>query len=145
MFVFQFVIIITILAGSFRSFEYLWYGHTAIIIVYFFQCICKLTGSGEPSDDGEMNEMTLPDSKFELCRSEVEHATRRTQRLPAIFNLYECKGNKHCCFFETGMPELGRNPRSPTLTIAPRPSPYVTEISKIKWPFGLLSATLTLH
>ena len=35
------------------------------------------------------------DSKFEPCRSEAEHATYQSRRLPTILNLYEWAGKKH--------------------------------------------------
>ena len=35
------------------------------------------------------------DSKFETCRSEAEHATSRSRRLPTILKLYEWAGKKH--------------------------------------------------
>ena len=46
------------------------------------------TGPGEPPEDGEMNEMTLSSrhSKFEPWRSEAEHATSRSRRLPTILS-----------------------------------------------------------
>ena len=47
------------------------------------------TGPGEPPEDGEMNEMTVlqtQDSKFEPWRSEAEHTTSRSRRLPTILS-----------------------------------------------------------
>ena len=65
-----------------------------------------------------MNEMTLPsrvqthDLKFQPWRSEVEHATSWSRRLPTILNVYEWAGKKKYAL--TWRPEWGLNPRSPT-------------------------------
>ena len=73
--------------------------------------IC-LTGPGEPPEDGEIKEnriwfyfpwwdewddtaLQTQDSKFEPCRSEAEHATSRSWRLPTILYLNEWAGKKH--------------------------------------------------
>ena len=41
---------------------------------------------GEPLEDGEMSDMTLPSRglKFEPWRSEAEHSTSRLRRLPTV-------------------------------------------------------------
>ena len=71
------------------------------------------TGPGEPPEDGEMNEMTVlqtQDSKFEPWRSEAEHATSRSRRLPTILS-FTRGWEKHFCFFQTA--ETGnRTPNS---------------------------------
>ena len=57
-----------------------------------------LTGPGEPSEDGwdEWGDTVLQthDSKFGPWRSEAEHATSQSRRLPTILNLYEWAGKK---------------------------------------------------
>ena len=52
------------------------------------------TGSGKPPAYREVKERILhsmqpQDSKFVAWRSEAEHDTSRSRRLPAILNLYE--------------------------------------------------------
>ena len=42
------------------------------------------TGPGEPPDEGELKEMTLP-SRHRIRK----HATSRSPRLPTILNLYD--------------------------------------------------------
>ena len=52
------------------------------------------TGPGEPPEDGEMNETTVPFrhriwNSSPAGRSEAEHATSRRRMLPTILNVYE--------------------------------------------------------
>ena len=47
-------------------------------------CTYRLNLAGEPTEDGEMNEMIVPSRH----RSEAEHATSRSWRFPTILNLY---------------------------------------------------------
>ena len=50
-----------------------------------------LTGSGEPPEDAEMNEILSPRQKLrnlEPWRTEAEHANSRSRRLHTILNLY---------------------------------------------------------
>ena len=56
-----------------------------------------------------MTVLQTQDSKSEPWRSEAEHATSRSRRLPTIF--YTWMGEKHFCFFQTA--ETGnRTPNS---------------------------------
>ena len=65
-------------------------------------------------DEWDDTVLQTQDSKFEPRRSEADHATSRSRRLPTILNLYEWAGKTNLCFFENWMPERGTNPRSPT-------------------------------
>ena len=53
---------------------------------------------------GEWDDTSLQtqDSKFKPWRSEAEHATSRSPRLPNPHPLYKWMGKKHFCFFQTG-------------------------------------------
>ena len=82
-------------------------------------------------DEWDDTALQTQDSKFESLRSEAEHATSRSRRLPTILNLNEWAG-KNIFFFETWMPEWGSNPQSritkqAALTTAPRPPAVVHE------------------
>ena len=82
---------------------------------------------GEPPEDGEMIEMTLSSSNFEPWRSEAEHATSRSRRLPTILTFTRGWGRNIFCFFQTaetgnGTPNSGvkgsganHYPRAPAL------------------------------
>ena len=48
------------------------------------------------------------DSKFEPSRSEGEHVTSRSQRLPTIINLYEWPGKKHFVYLKLECQSGGR-------------------------------------
>ena len=50
-------------------------------------------------DEWDDTALQTQDSKFKPWRSEVEHATSRSRRLPTI--LYEWMGKKHFCYFQT--------------------------------------------
>ena len=71
------------------------------------------TGPGEPPEDGEMNEMTVlqkQDSKFEPWRSEAEHATSRSRRLPTILSFTRGWGRNIFVSFKP--PRPGTEPRT---------------------------------
>ena len=71
------------------------------------------TGPVEPPEDGEMNEMTVlqtQDSKFEPWRSEAEHATSRSRRLPTILNFTRGWGRNIFVSFKP--PGPGTEPRT---------------------------------
>ena len=63
-------------------------------------------------DEWDDTSLKTHDSKIDPRRSEAEHATARSRRLPPIFILYEWAEKKHFCFIETLRPEM--YPRSPT-------------------------------
>ena len=67
-------------------------------------CTCRLNWSRRTFwgwwDEWDDTALQTQDSKFEPWRSEVEHATYRSRRLPAIL-FYEWMGEKHFCFFQT--------------------------------------------
>ena len=57
-----------------------------------------------------MNEMTMP-YRHRIrnpWRSEVEHATSRSRRLPTLLNLYEWAGKKHFVFWKLECQNGGR-------------------------------------
>ena len=62
-------------------------------------CTCRLNWASRTSwgwcDECDGTVLQTQDSKFEPRRSEVEHATSRSRRLPTILNLYEWAGKKH--------------------------------------------------
>ena len=53
----------------------------------------------------EWNDTALQDSKFESWRSEAEHATSRSRRLPRNIESLRVSGEEIFCFFETWRPE----------------------------------------
>ena len=58
----------------------------------------RLSWAGEPSgwwDEWENTSLQTQDSNFAPWRSEAEHATSRSRRLPTILNLHEWAGKKH--------------------------------------------------
>ena len=62
-------------------------------------------------DEWDDTVLQTQDSKFEPWRSEAEHATSRSQRLPTILSFTRWWGGKHFCFFQTA--ETGdRTPNS---------------------------------
>ena len=62
-------------------------------------------------DDWDDTVLQTQDSKFEPWRSEAEHATSRSRRLPTILTFTRGWGRKHLCFFQTA--ETGnRTPNS---------------------------------
>ena len=88
-------------------------------------------------DDWDDTVLQTQDSKFEPWRSEVEHATSRSRRLPTILTFTRGWGRNIFCFFETAetgnralawkaavlTTTLGPPPRSPrTITHNPRPT-----------------------
>ena len=79
-------------------------------------CTCRLNLARRTSwgrwDEWDDTAFQTQDSKFALLRSEAEHPTSRTRRLPTILNIYECAAM--FCFFETWRPEWSSNPRTPT-------------------------------
>ena len=81
-------------------------------------CIHRLNWAGRTSwgwwDEWDDTALQTQNSKFKPWRSEAEHATSRSQRLPTIFNLYEWAGKKYFLFFETWILERGSKPRPPT-------------------------------
>ena len=89
-------------------------------------------------DDWDDTVLQTQDSKFEPWRSEVEHATSRSRRLPAILTFTRGWGRNIFCFFQTaetgnrtpnsGVKGSGANhyPRAPALqedTCASRATP----------------------
>ena len=52
-------------------------------------------------DDWDDTVLQTQDSKFEPWRSEAEHATSRSQRLPTILTFTVSMGKKQFCFFQT--------------------------------------------
>ena len=52
-------------------------------------------------DDWDDTVLQTQDSKFEPWRSEAEHATSRSRRLPTILTFTRWMGKKHFCFFQT--------------------------------------------
>ena len=62
-------------------------------------------------DEWDDTVLQTQDSKFEPWRSEAEHATSRSWRLPNNTEFYTWVGKKHFCFFQTA--ETGnRTPNS---------------------------------
>ena len=92
-------------------------------------CTCRLNWARRTSwgwwDDWDDNVLQTQDSKFEPWRSEAEHATSRSQRLPTILTFIRGWGRNIFCFFQTaetgnripnsGMKGSGANhyPRAP--------------------------------
>ena len=76
-------------------------------------------------DDWDDTVLQTQNSKFEPWRSEAEHATSRSGRLPKILTCDTWMGKKHFCFFQTaatgnrapnsGLQDSGANhyPRAP--------------------------------
>ena len=80
-------------------------------------------------DDWDDTVLQTQDSKFEPWRSEAEHATSRSRRLPTILTFTRWMGKKQFCFFQTaetgnrtpdsGVEGSGANhyPRAPALDV----------------------------
>ena len=80
-------------------------------------------------DDWDDTVLQTQDSKFEPWRSEAEHATSRSRRLPTILTFTRRWGRNICCFFQTaetgnwttntGVKGSGANhyPRAPALQV----------------------------
>ena len=66
-------------------------------------------------NDWDDTVLQTQDSKLEPWRSEAEHATSRSRRLPTILNLYEWAGKKH---FVSLKPDDLRISKQAALTIA---------------------------
>ena len=78
-------------------------------------CTCRLNWARRTSwgwwDDWDDTVLQTQDSKFEPWRSEAEHATSRSRRLPTILTFTRGWGRNIFCFFETA--ETGnRTPNS---------------------------------
>ena len=83
-------------------------------------------------DDWDDTVLQTQDSKFEPWRSEAEHATSRSRRLPTILTFTRGWGRNDFCFFQTaetgnrtpdsGVKGSGANhyPRAPALTSSDR-------------------------
>ena len=54
-------------------------------------------------DEWDDTALQTQDSKFDPWRSEAEHATSRSRRLPILLSFYEWMGKKHFCFFQTAV------------------------------------------
>ena len=87
------------------------------------------------------------DSKFEPWRSEVEHATSLSRRLPKIFNLYEWEGKKHFVSLKLNG-QCGartrdfRPSKQVALTTALEDPPFSTlPISSLQFPLSSSSTT----
>ena len=90
-------------------------------------------------DDWDDTVLQTQDSKFEPWRSEAEHATSRSRRLPTILTFTRGWGRNNFCFFQTaetgnrtpdsGVKGSGANhyPRAPAL--------YIKEISLMYWDY----------
>ena len=80
-------------------------------------CTCRLNWARKTYwgwwDEWDDTTLQTQNSKFDPWRSEAEHATSRSRRLPTLLNLYEWAGEK-IRFFKTWRPKWGSNPRSPT-------------------------------
>ena len=64
-------------------------------------------------DDWDDTVLQTQDSKFEPCRSEAEHATSRSGRLPTILTFTRGWGRNIFCFFQTA----GTGNRAPNLAV----------------------------
>ena len=78
-------------------------------------CTCRLNWARRTSwgwwDDWDDTVLQTHDSKFEPWRSEAEHATSRSRRLPTILTFTRGWGRNIFCFFQTA--ETGnRTPNS---------------------------------
>ena len=75
---------------------------------------CRLNwakgASWDESDDTALQTQNL---KFDPLRSEAEHATSWSQRLPTILNIYKWAEKKHVVSLKLEC-QSGSNPRSPT-------------------------------
>ena len=87
-------------------------------------------------DDWDDTVLKTQDSKFEPWRSEAEHATSRSQRLPTILTFTRGWGRNIFCFFqtaETGVKDSGAShySRAPALKRWPNPilSQRINDIS----------------
>ena len=81
-------------------------------------------------DDWDDTVLQTRDSKFEPWRSEAEHATSRSRRLPTILTFTRGWGRNNFCFFQTAetgnrTPESGvkgsganHHPRAPALVLS---------------------------
>ena len=80
-------------------------------------------------DEWDDTVLQTQDSKFEPCRSEAEHATSRSRRLPTILSFTRGWGKNTFCFFQTA--ETGiRAPNSSGASHYPR-TPAQDEKEKI--------------
>ena len=78
-------------------------------------------------DDWDDTVLQTQDSKFEPWRSEAEHATSRSRRLPTILTFTRGWGRNIICFFQTA--ETGnRTPNSGVLTITLGLPPFLLDI-----------------
>ena len=92
-------------------------------------------------DDWDDTVLQTQDSKFEPWRSEAEHATPRSRRLPTILTFTRRWGRNIFCFFQTA--ETGN--RTPNSGVkgsganhyprAPRPGPSETGVTLRMWVF----------
>ena len=90
-------------------------------------------------DDWDDTVLQTQDSKFEPWRSEAEHATSRSRRLPTILTFTRGRGRNIFCFFQTavtgnrtpnsGVKGSGANhyPRAPALAVWARNGLYPAE------------------
>ena len=80
-------------------------------------CIYRLNWTRRTSwgwwDEWDDTALQTQDSKFKPLRSEAEHATCRSRRLPTILNHCEWTKKKHVCFFQTA--EIGK--RTPNASV----------------------------
>ena len=80
-------------------------------------CACRLNWARRTSsgwwDEWDDTALQTQDFKFEPWRSEAEHATSRSRRLPTIMKLYEWAGKKHFVSLKLECQSGGRarNPR----------------------------------
>ena len=106
-------------------------------------------------DDWDDTVLQTQDSKFEPWRSEAEHATSRSRRLPTILTFTRGWGRNIFCFFQTaetgnrtpdsGVKGSGANhyPRAPALNVSytlPSLSYQVHIFTRVKWRIWGLSA-----
>ena len=92
-------------------------------------CTYRLNWAGRTSwgwwDDWDDTVLQTQDSKFEPWRSEAEHATSRSRRLPTILTFTRGWGRNIFCFFqtvETGNQTLAWKAAVLTTTLGPPPS-----------------------
>ena len=93
-------------------------------------------------DDWDDTVLQTQDSKFEPWRSEAEHATSRSRRLPTILTFTRGWGRNIFCFFQTaetgnrtpnsGVKGSGANhyPRAPALSVVRRVGSFSIQWSK---------------
>ena len=94
-------------------------------------------------DDWDDTVLQTQDSKFEPWRSEAEHATSRSRRLPTILTFTRGWGRSNFCFFQTA--ETGnRTPDSGVKGSGANHYPRATIPQSIATAKLALDATLTL-